>query len=1187
MVKDFKIEEMTIAPVKMEITDDVYITLSCETPDTAIYYTTDLSMPTIDDEHKYSAPLPMKYNRSERIVAFAVDKNGNKGAVSCEFLEMNENFLPSVSLPEGDVESGTSIALMQPLGKSGFTIRYTTDGTEPAADSAEYTLPLSITNDTIIRARVFKGEYIGKSVAFRYYIKGGDRYEENNTINKATVLSFPFEINDASLHTSEDTYYYKVTVNSSGTYHLSLNQTGGGEIYKLDLITYSPPKTEADMGTQTVVASCALDGNQSITRYLKAGDYYVKVSLKDGSGYSTRPYSLKFCLQAQVSMNFSEMNMLTFALSTDSFYRYSDMGVNQGGMFTMSTAYLNSWQGPCEEYENPYPTRFEGSQEYFIDYKHENAGTPKYTEYQSIYLPNSKNAEPDEFRQILKSALYCYGAVEVTFFSSYQSVAGNRLEYVYDPIKKTINHAVALVGWDDNVSKENFSYLCEDETILKPKNDGAWIIKNSWGADSGDNGYIYISYEDTSFCAANSPTIHVLEKMPENYDRQYTHSETGMGDGVYNDSVISAKNRFTSKSDEKLKAVGFTSCSTDTFYSISVSKKADQDKEWSKPVLAATGRLSYPGFYTIPLTAEIDIKKGEQFDIIVCLESANSDTVNIGVEYTELQSKEISDGKTIEYATSCAAAVFHQNESFLLDENGNWNDTFEADGDKYNFDIRAYTDDKGDGYQPDVGYDVVCSKTQDEIPVNPLKELFKDPIGKHPIDITGAFPENMANGAPGGSVQTQKVPADSIKTPENTTLSELPSKFDLRDIGVESYVKNQGEIGSCWTFAATSSAELTMMRRSYGNGIVYNISLPQSTCNINVGEQYYGNATITAADGSSVKTGYDVISWQFSGDLDSIEILEMQTRSGTKEPLFRAKDMGTVTITATVNGDMSHAVSTTAQLVEEPTQEPPVTGPSEVEKYTVNVKPTAGGSVSVVPASAAEEEKVDVVVKASDGYSVYGVSVNDEKGNFIKVTKLAMDSFRFAMPKGKVTIAPKLFKNPYSDIINDRWYYENVAFVTNNSLMKGIGNGMFSPDKASTRAEIWQMLYNMISASDTEEQPESGSPWYTKAKNYAMSLKITDGTNPMENITREQLAVMLYRYAKDIGIDVSLLEETNILSYNDAFTVSEYAIPAMQWACKAGLINGDDGNLFPKVEATRSQVAAILHRFCEKIIKIN
>ena len=90
---------------------------------------------------------------------------------------------------------------------------------------------------------------------------------------------------------------------------------------------------------------------------------------------------------------------------------------------------------------------------------------------------------------------------------------------------------------------------------------------------------------------------------------------------------------------------------------------------------------------------------------------------------------------------------------------------------------------------------------------------------------------------------------------------------------------------------------------------------------------------------------------------------------------------------------------------------------------------------------------------------------------------------------------------------------------------------------------------------------------------------------PKDEITRQQLAAILWRYAKLKGYDVSVGENTNILSYNDATEVAEYAVPALQWACGAGLIQGDNGSLRPAGKATRCQVAAILHRFSENVAK--
>ena len=112
----------------------------------------------------------------------------------------------------------------------------------------------------------------------------------------------------------------------------------------------------------------------------------------------------------------------------------------------------------------------------------------------------------------------------------------------------------------------------------------------------------------------------------------------------------------------------------------------------------------------------------------------------------------------------------------------------------------------------------------------------------------------------------------------------------------------------------------------------------------------------------------------------------------------------------------------------------------------------------------------------------------------------------------------------------------------------------------------------------------TGDTWYEAGRQWAMASGVSDGTNMEQGLSRQQLATMLWRYAQAKGYDVSIGEDTNILSYTDAFDVAEYAIPAMQWAVGAGIINGtgDGSTLTPQGPATRAQVATMLMRFCEK-----
>ena len=160
--------------------------------------------------------------------------------------------------------------------------------------------------------------------------------------------------------------------------------------------------------------------------------------------------------------------------------------------------------------------------------------------------------------------------------------------------------------------------------------------------------------------------------------------------------------------------------------------------------------------------------------------------------------------------------------------------------------------------------------------------------------------------------------------------------------------------------------------------------------------------------------------------------------------------------------------------------------------------------------------------------------------------------------------------------------------------MTGTSATTFGPDESTTRAMIVTILYRLADKPETTEEnmftDVNADQYYADAVVWGAANGIVkgngDGTfEPEGNVTREQLAAFLYRYAQMSGYDVSVGEDTNILSYNDAMEISEYAIPAMQWACGAGLIQGSDGDLMPGGSATRSEVATILYRFCEKVAK--
>ena len=168
---------------------------------------------------------------------------------------------------------------------------------------------------------------------------------------------------------------------------------------------------------------------------------------------------------------------------------------------------------------------------------------------------------------------------------------------------------------------------------------------------------------------------------------------------------------------------------------------------------------------------------------------------------------------------------------------------------------------------------------------------------------------------------------------------------------------------------------------------------------------------------------------------------------------------------------------------------------------------------------------------------------------------------------------------PFTDVTSGSWYYDGVKYACDNGLMNGTSANEFNPNANTTRSMIVTILARMEGVNTS-----GGETWYARGREWSMGAGISDGTNMTGKITREQLAAMLYRYAKLKGYDVSA--SADISGYTDASSVSSWATDAMRWAVSAGLINGRTATtLAPQGNATRAEVASILMRFMQKYTK--
>ena len=222
-------------------------------------------------------------------------------------------------------------------------------------------------------------------------------------------------------------------------------------------------------------------------------------------------------------------------------------------------------------------------------------------------------------------------------------------------------------------------------------------------------------------------------------------------------------------------------------------------------------------------------------------------------------------------------------------------------------------------------------------------------------------------------------------------------------------------------------------------------------------------------------------------------------------------------------------------------------------------------------------------VTAEDGVTtaVYTVTVN---------TAALPEPITPGVDNKKPASKPEV-KLPFTDVSTSDWFYDDVAFVYENGLFSGTDSRSFSPNASMTRAMLVTVLYRLegeptLTGRSSFTDVRSGA-YYEKAVIWAAANGIVTGTDstsfsPAAKVTREQLAAILYRYAQYRKLDTDASAKLN--SFTDADSVSAYASEALGWAVSEGLINGASGKLMPKGDATRAQVAAILHRFVKNVL---
>ena len=374
--------------------------------------------------------------------------------------------------------------------------------------------------------------------------------------------------------------------------------------------------------------------------------------------------------------------------------------VQQGGNTVFTTFALANWKGAVDEDLDP-------SLQYDVRYTRENKNindlgiAPEFAYCDTLHMQNAywinRNNQED-----IKRAIYEYGCVGVSYcadhsgtYTSEKTVGycedKNNPYVQYCPEPFSTNHAVAIVGWDDDFdlhyfenTGDNYTRKRTGDQMLLPENNGAWLIRNSWGSSFGNDGYFWISYEDKTI----SDTVFALDfELADNYDHNYQYDGASGSRYAYGASTTTGAAVFQPNGDERIKAIGIGVGSTTTDVKIQIYTNLQNDSKPDSGTLVSTTntKIKYQGFHTVELSTPVAVKEGEKYGVVVTLTNGKLKGQSYSAFFCD---KTYQNGSWV---------AFHADTSpgqTFMKVNSTWKDMAE-DSTPSTLRIKSYTDDEG------------------------------------------------------------------------------------------------------------------------------------------------------------------------------------------------------------------------------------------------------------------------------------------------------------------------------------------------------------------------------------------------------------------------------------------------------------------------------------------------------------
>ena len=366
------------------------------------------------------------------------------------------------------------------------------------------------------------------------------------------------------------------------------------------------------------------------------------------------------------SINMSEKHLAYFSRNTGYDALGNDGGdtitpnsassyYDKGGHSYLAAIRLMNWQGAASE-NNGSDYSITSNRENDLSWTPDKKEAQINTDYilkEMKFIPTRDytSSDPDKLNtklSVIKKAIVDYGYVDWSYYSNDKYLKNGKYIYTYDSNTST-THAISIIGWDDTVSADNFKITYDGKTY-KPAGNGAWIMRNSWGTDHGENGYYYISYYDLSLGSANAATVSVAGLRSE-YDNNYFHGNTN----CIPDSTIFGKKFaevYTAKKEEEiLKAVSFMIASDSSDYTLNIYVNGENKH-------SQTGKTDYAGVYTVDLDEDITLKKDDEFKIELVFNTSEAIRTDnrSGSDSASSSSNKTSKGESFRDGTDISAS---------------------------------------------------------------------------------------------------------------------------------------------------------------------------------------------------------------------------------------------------------------------------------------------------------------------------------------------------------------------------------------------------------------------------------------------------------------------------------------------------------------------------------------------------